>query len=147
MIIFIMTLKYDFKSHFDFIKKYDTNTKKINLSNKNIEGVLDLIEFKNLEDLDCSNNEITEIINIPDSLTYLDCSSNKIKDLCNLPISYKCINSTDGTISITSGLIYLNCSKNNISKLGHLPNNLSGVNCKSNPLTELYYPFNVKPKK
>lgn len=84
---------------------------KLNISNKNIEGVLDLKNFSNLEELDCSNNKITEIINIPKTLKYLNCENNKI------------------------------------TKLNALPDNLTGINCKKNPLKELYYPFNIKPKK
>ena len=61
------------------------STKILNLSNKNIEGLLDLKNFDILEELDCSDNKITEIINIPYSLKYLNCSNNKIISLIDLP--------------------------------------------------------------
>ena len=34
-----------------------------------------------------------------------------------------------------------------ITKLNNLSDDLTGINCKKNPLKELYYPFNTKPKK
>jgi len=60
------------------LKKYNYNIKRLNISNKNIIGILDLSNFKNLEELDCSNNKISEIINISNSLKYLNCSNNNI---------------------------------------------------------------------
>ena len=66
-------------------KKYKNNIKILNISNKNIKGILDLNKFKYLKELNCSTNEITEIINIPNSLKYLNCSNNKISSLLNLP--------------------------------------------------------------
>jgi hypothetical protein len=83
----------------------------LNISNKNIEGILNLEDYINLEELYCSNNEITEIINVSNTLKYLNCENNKI------------------------------------TKLNELPDNLTGINCKKNQLKELYYPFNIKPKK
>jgi Leucine-rich repeat (LRR) protein len=101
------------------IKKILKNpTPLIDLSKKNIKGVLDLknidnplylsdrellksLKFNNIkkldkkyyyeieiDEIDCSNNEITEIINIPSSLKYLNCSNNQITSLLNLP--YTC---------------------------------------------------------
>jgi len=95
----------------NLLKKYKYDTKILNITNKNIEGILDLSKFKYLEELDCSNNEINEIINIPTNFNYLNCSNNKITSLLNLP------------------------------------DEMTGLNCKKNKLKELYYPFNIKPKK
>lgn len=104
----------------ELLKIYDKDIRILNISNKNIEGILDLNEFKSLEELDCSNNKITEIINFPTI------------DYCNVKnISFK----------------YLNCSNNLINKLNNLPLSMTGLNCKKNPLKELYYPFNIKPNK
>jgi hypothetical protein len=83
------------------------NVLTLNLSKKNIKDVLDLEDFNILEELDCSNNEITEIINIPYSLKYLNCSNNKIKSLIDLP----------------QDLIGLNCKKNPLEIL-HYPINV-----------------------
>ena len=56
----------------ELLKSLDKNTKIINISNCGLKGVLDLEDFKNLEELYCSNNEITEIINIPENIKYVN---------------------------------------------------------------------------
>ena len=60
------------------LSNYDKNTKILDISNKEIVGILCLKNFKNLEELNCSFNKITEIYYLPTSLKYLDCSNNKI---------------------------------------------------------------------
>ena len=105
----------------ELLKIYDKDIRILNISNKNIEGILDLNEFKSLEELDCSNNKITEIINFPTINCNNICKNKYLK--------------------------YLNCSNNLINKLNNLPLGIQGLNCKKNPLKELYYPFNVKPNK
>lgn len=83
------------------LKNYNDNTKVLNLSNKNIKGILNLGRFDNLEEIDCSNNKITEIINIPKTLKYLNCEKNEITKLNNLP----------------DNLTGINCKKNQLEEL------------------------------
>ena len=83
------------------LNKYDINTQCINISNGNIEGPLDLRKFEKNKILDCTNNKITHIINLPPTLEYLNCSKNEINKLENLP---------DHSIEI-------NCKKNQLYKL------------------------------
>lgn len=71
----------------NLLKKYKNDIKILNISNKNIEGILDLEQFNNSKELNCSTNKITEIINIPNSLKYLNCCNNKIDSSLNLPDS------------------------------------------------------------
>ena len=76
----------------NILSNYDKNTKIIDISNKKIKGILCLDDFENLEYLDCSFNEITEINKLSSSLKNLNCSNNKIVKLNNLPdymTSYK----------------------------------------------------------
>ena len=54
------------------LKSLDKNTKILNISKCGIKGVLDLEDFEHLEELYCSNNKITEIINIPKNIKYLE---------------------------------------------------------------------------
>ena len=89
------------------VKKTIKNIKKLNLSNLNIKGVLDMDQMYNVEELDCSNNEIISIINLPYSLKYLNCSNNKITSLVNL----------------LNSLIGMNC-KNNPLEILHYPLNI-----------------------
>ena len=149
------------------LNNYSSKTKILDISNKNIEGILDLDQFQKLEKLDCSNNKITKIINIPITLKYLNCSSNLItslylyKNLINDIKSFQnlkknqspkleeldCSNNKITEIeNIPVTLKYLNCSSNLITSL-YLPDNLTGINCKKNPLKKLDYPCDVKPSK
>jgi len=144
----------------ELLSKFNYQTKIINVSNKNIKGILDLDEFENLEELDCSNNKITEISNIPRTLKYLNCSNNQITILNDLPNhsillfdldefvnldefekleELDCSNNKITEISnIPRTLKYLNCSNNQITILNDLPN-LNEINCESNPLIKLFF--------
>jgi Leucine-rich repeat (LRR) protein len=90
------------------IQKYQLIT--IN-NDKFIEGITHL---------DCHNECLTELKDIPSTIKWLDCSNNKLTDLNNLPET----------------LEYLDCSHNPITKLPVLPN-LTYLNCSSTILTEL----------
>jgi hypothetical protein len=89
------------KSTIKLLNNYDDNIKVLNILNKNIRGILNLGRFDNLEELYCSNNKITEIINIPKTLKYLNCENNKITKLYNLP----------------DNLTGINCKKNQLNEL------------------------------
>lgn len=77
--------------------------KKLDLRNKFLEGPLDLTSFYNLEELDCSNNNITDLKLCSNELRYLDCSSNNLQNL-------------DLTRLNTSKLTYLRISNNKLSR-------------------------------
>lgn len=134
------------------LDKYDKNIKILDISNKKIKGTLCLYGFINLEKLICSCNQITEMINLCYDIKYIDCSNNNIENFLNLEEIFSleelyCQNNKINEIKLPSEIKYLNCSNNKITKLMNIPDDLIGINCKSNPLTDLYYPFNVKPKK
>ena len=61
----------------------------------------DLTKYINLKVLNCSNNELTELPNLPNTLIELICSNNKLTELTNLP----------------NTLIKLNCGNNKLIKL------------------------------
>jgi Leucine-rich repeat (LRR) protein len=69
------------------LSEYNYKTIHLDISNENVEGILDLKKkkFNKLEELNCSDNKITEIINLPRGLKYLNCSNNQIISLLNLP--------------------------------------------------------------
>lgn len=90
----------------------------LDLSSKNISGILDLreynefINYKKINSIDCSNNQITEIINIPFLIKYLNCSNNQIISLLNLPNNIK----------------YLDLPLNYINPIDKLPNSIEYIN-------------------
>ena len=46
----------------------------------------DILQYINLIKLDCQNNEITSLDNLPSGLQHLTCTYNKITSLDNLPL-------------------------------------------------------------
>jgi len=68
--------------------------------------------------LDCSNNLLSELNNLPTSLIELYCSNNRLTKLENLP----------------TGLKILECQNNLLTRLEDLPTSLKMLNCSSNKL-------------
>jgi len=104
-------------SYFDKQKK----DKDVNISFHDLIVLPSLLEFNNLLELNCSNNRLKEIPELPPTLRRLDCSVNFIVKLPNLP----------------NGLRYLNCSDNNLYVLPDLPSTLKKLLCSYNNLTDL----------
>ena len=90
-----------FKKTNEILKKYKNNVKALDISGKNIQGILDLNKFKELEELNCSHNKITKIINIPRALKYINCSNNNMTELYGL----------------SDNLTGINCKSNPLQKL------------------------------
>ena len=97
----------------NILDKFTDDVTEINISNKNIEGILDFKRFTKLTKLNCCYNKITSLDNLPNSLIELYCGKNKITSLDNLP----------------NLLIKLYCSSNKITSLNNLPNSLIKLSC------------------
>ena len=95
---------------------------KLNLLGEELDVLPDLSMSINLVILDCSNNNITSLDNLPSNIKELYCYNN-ITSLDNLPITLK----------------ILNCSNNKITILNNLPSSLENLYCDGNPLI---YDFN-----
>ena len=144
------------------IQEYDENMTILDLYDLNFHGILDLIKFTKLEELDCSRNYITKIINIPnsvkkikyhqnyntlkidklpDNLEELVCSFNNIVNLSNLPLGLKKLNCSDNNIvelnNLPNLLEELDCSYCRIINLNNLPLGLKKLNCSFNIIFEL----------
>ncbi len=116
-----MDINYEFLLDLDY--KFNYSIKNLNIKKKGIQGTLDLSKFTRLVKLDCSWNEITQIINIPKSLKKLECHSNLITSMDNLP----------------SNLENLSCSYNNITSLDNLPTSLKYLECNCKFIDSLDY--------
>jgi Leucine-rich repeat (LRR) protein len=77
--------------------------------------------FVNLTSLNCADNKLTSLPNLPPFLRTLYCGNNKLKELNNLP----------------KNLILLNCHGNQLKILPTLPGNLQTLDCSNNQLTGL----------
>jgi hypothetical protein len=106
-------------------------------------GVLDLINFPNLKEIDCSNNKITKIINIP-YIKSLICSANYIFELDYLPDTLEYLDCSSNILlvnleNLPSSIKYLNCSNCNIKNLNCLPYDLKILKCQFNLNCYIYY--------
>jgi Leucine-rich repeat (LRR) protein len=91
------------------------------INDLNLTSIDGIQYFDDLTYLDCSNNQLTSLPELPNGLTDLNCSSNQLTSLPELP----------------NGLTDLNCSINQLTSLPELPNGLAGINCYFNQLTSL----------
>ncbi len=76
----------------DILSQFDDDVTEINISHKNIVGELDFSRFTKLKSLNCNNNKITNLDNLPNSLQRLYCGFNNITNLDNLPNSLQRLN-------------------------------------------------------
>ena len=75
------------------LNNYPFDIIKLDISNKQINGILNLDKFSNLTELYCERNQISNLDNLPNSLTKLYCGyNNKITNLDNLPNSLTKLN-------------------------------------------------------
>jgi Leucine-rich repeat (LRR) protein len=97
------------------------NTTHIDIRAKGIYELPDIIQFTNLQYLNCDDNYLTSLPELPASLIYLSCDRNNLQTLPVLP----------------ANLQYLYCSSNPLRSLPTLPANLQQLYCVSNKLTSL----------
>ena len=90
----------------------------LDLSCKGLTELPDLSIYPNLIELDCSDNYISNLDNLPLTLEIIYCNSNEIRQLYNLP----------------PNLEILHCGYNKITHLNNLPPNLKELKCANNPL-------------
>ena len=104
-------------------ESYDTDTTiKLDISGKNLKSLPpELLKFTNLFELDCSNNQITSLDNLPPNLEKLDCSNNYLQHL-NVPPKLK----------------YLYCEYNSITRLDNIPFRIIRIICNNNKFSFWY---------
>ena len=119
------------------------NASNLNISGMDIETTNGLQYFKKLKILTCSDNLITSLTGVSDSVHTLNCSYNLLtslprlpKNISNLACSNNLLNSLPSLIQ-SDRLVNLNCSYNNLTTLPALPNMLQYIYCSHNQLTSL----------
>lgn len=94
-----------------------------------------------LEVLECKNNQITVLPPLPSTLSILMCECNELTNLPELPISLTYLSCSHNKITLLPELPpyleYLNCAYNQVIKLPRLPLELKRIVCCNNELTEL----------
>ena len=93
----------------------------INLKRQDIKDLTGIQYFTSLTNLDCSENSLTSLPDLPNTLTKLNCNWNKLTSLPELP----------------TNLVELLCRNNQLTSLPELPQNLETIWCYINQLTSL----------
>ena len=111
----------------------------LDLSGKGIENLDGLQYFKQVWNLNISNNKIKELENLPPNLTHLFCSGNEIKKINNLPYALRVLDCSYNKLEEINNLPYnlgsLICSNNLIKEINNLPNNLKSLDFSNNLIT------------
>ena len=115
-----------------------SNITELDLSNKGLTKLPDLSLYTNLKNLNCSQNQITSMDNLPQAITKLECYNNQITSLDNLPqtITTLCCSNNKLTSldNLPLTLTELYCFNNQITSLDNLPLTLTELYCSGNPL-------------
>jgi Leucine-rich repeat (LRR) protein len=124
-----------------YIDSLDDSITELNLYDKQLTCLPDLSKFKQLTKLDCGYNQITELNNLPNSITILYCSNNQITELNNLANSITTLDCYNNQITelnnLANSITTLHCYNNQITELNNLPNSITYLDCNSNQITEL----------
>ncbi len=150
----------DFNGDGKLSKNEIANVETMNVYNSNIESLEGIKNFTSLKTLRCFGNKLTELPELPVSLTYLECSGNQLTEMLSLPESLEILscrgnqitalpelpeslnslNCSDNPLTVLPALPekleYLNCSNNQITALPELPESLNSLDCSDNQLTE-----------
>jgi hypothetical protein len=93
----------------------------IDVSNKNLTYLPDISRFKNLQDMDCSYNQLTALPVLPRNLKWLFCGNNKLTSLPILP----------------ENLEEIDCSDNQLRYLPVLPTKIRRIEYYNNPVVDM----------
>jgi hypothetical protein len=130
----------------DYLKEVDdTKIEYINIDKK-LFGVLDFsilnVNHHNVNHIFIGEGNITEILNLPQSLKKLECSNNLLSSLSNLPqgivevnVSHNMITKLD--LKQLSKLQKLNCSWNRLNTLNDIPDSITDINVNNNNIVEI----------
>ena len=102
----------------------------------------DLSATKHLKVFDCSDNTLTLIQGLPDSLEQFNCSGNYLTSLPSLPTSLTYLDVSSNPLGVLPSILppklyYLGCSYNNLTTIPVLPDSLTDLVCEVNQLTAL----------
>lgn len=119
------------------------NVTELLLNGQEIADITGVEGFTNLESLICTNNLLTFVPPLPDSLKKFYCSDNFITSISSavLPPYLQELKCDDNLLSqlpvMPNSLNLLFCSGNNLTSLPVLPQSLENLTCNDNFLTQL----------
>ena len=110
----------------------------INIEFKGITSFPDLTKFKNLKELNCSNNQLTSLPTLPQNLEILYCFNNQLTSLPTLPQNLKELycsnNQLTSLLTLPQNLEILYCFKNQLTSLPTLPEKIVDFSYSNNPI-------------
>lgn len=106
----------------EYIEKYNDD-ERFDCRNQGLKNI-DLLCHENMKLINCCNNEIIKLDDLPVGLKALYCEYNKLTSLNNLPRE----------------LITLSCRGNNINELLYLPLSLMWLDCSENKINQIEIP-------
>jgi len=114
------------------------------ISNSHIKSLKGLQNLKQLESLICATNDLESLDYLPPNLKNLNCFENKITKLENLPASLRLIICGHNLISEISSLPpilwKLDMPDNKLTSLPYLPQSLQYINFANNPIDKSLNP-------
>jgi uncharacterized repeat protein (TIGR01451 family) len=117
------------------------NATTLNVSSQNISDLTGIQYFNILTNLNCRNNQLTNISVLPITLQQLNCNSNLLSILPQLPNSLLGLSCDSNSITnlpiLPNALFSLTCSNNQLSLLPILPNSITALNCSNNQISML----------
>lgn len=129
-----------------YLDSLDENIEEIDISNYDLEGVLDLEKFKNLKKLCSQSNEFTKIIGLGPSIIHIDCSNNLINHIdLSQAINLESLNIRNNelvnlNLTNTTKLSTLDISSNELVYLDLSNTLVEFPECSFNKLTKLIPP-------
>ena len=136
-----LVYKYNPETQECEITRQDGRDIELYLTGRGLQGELPLPPQLMVTKLDCGGNKLTELPELPDSLTELICYQNQLTTLPDLPVSLTVLycNYNDLTVlpELPANLTYLSCVFNQLATLPELPASLAELFCGSNQLTTL----------
>jgi hypothetical protein len=115
----------------------------IDLNNMGLTELPDLSKFNNIYvlSLDCSNNKLTSLPELPSTITHLSCYNNQLTSLPELPSSITNLNCYNNQLTslpkLPPKLEQLYCHNNLLTSLPKYPSSCISINCSNNKLTSL----------
>ena len=117
------------------------NCTTVNCWNMLISDLTGIQYFDHLSTLDCHNNSLTSLPQLPPMLIALRCYQNHLTTFSNLPNLLSILDCHNNQITtfpiVPNSVTFLDCSSNQISTLNNLPNSLQYFDCGVNQITAL----------
>jgi len=125
----------------EYINSLPDNIEKINISYKSLTYIPCLKRFHNLKELYCSNNQLTSLPKLNNSLEILYCYDNQLTSLPKLNNSLQRLYCSNNQLTslpeLNNSLQRLYCSNNQLTSLSKLNDSLQELWCYNNQLTSL----------